>query len=378
MKNIRVRLDRNALLNNVTEFSRICHGPEKNMAVVKTNAYGHGISEIVEILKTTNIRKFGVFTIDEAMKVRDTIPDSQILIFQSLYDDELREAIELGFNITIGSYDNLNNLLEIIKSTRNPPFIHLKVETGRNRQGITYDEIDKISDILKIKRKIKLKGIYTHFANIEDTTDHSYAVFQLSNYKTIVNEFKKKGIEFEYRHTACSAAAILFPETHFDFVRIGISLYGHWPSRETFVSAGHLNIEKPNLVPVMSVLSKIIQIKAVRSSEYIGYGCSYKATRDMKIGILPIGYSNGYLRAFSNRSYVIVKGRRAPVVGRVCMNMTMIDITDIQGVNILDDVLLIGGGSNDNISVEDLASMAGTINYEILTLIDQSAPREIF
>lgn len=377
MNNIKVRLNRDALLNNVSEFARICSDYRKIMAVVKANAYGHGLEEIVMILGSTPVRKFGVFTLDEAIRVRNIIPDSDVLIFQSLFNDELREAIERGFDITVGSLDNLQNLVGITRSVRNRPAIHLKVETGTNRQGITADEIDKVSDLLSQNKKIRLRGIYTHFANIEDTTDHSCAFLQLSNYRTLVNNFSKNGINFEKRHTACSAAAILFSETHLDLVRIGISLYGHWPSRETFISAGHLNIKRPNLVPVMSVVSKIIQIKSVKASDYIGYGCSYRATRDMKIGILPVGYSNGYLRAFSNRSYVITKGRRAPVVGRVCMNMTMIDITDIPGIKLFDEVILLGRDGNENISAEDLASIAGTINYEILTLVDPLAEREI-
>lgn len=377
MNNIKVRLNKNALLSNVAEFARICSGYGKIMAVVKANAYGHGLEETVTILGSTPVRRFGVFTLDEAIRVRNIIPDSDVLIFQSLFNDELREAIERRFDVTVGSFDNLQNLVEITRSVRTPPSIHLKVETGTNRQGITGGEIDKVSDLLSQNKRIRLKGIYTHFANIEDTTDHSYAFLQLSNYGILVNDFSKNGINFEYRHTACSAATILFPETHLDLVRIGISLYGHWPSRETFISAGHLNIKKPNLIPVMSIVSKIIQIKSIKASDYIGYGCSYRATRDMKIGILPIGYANGYLRAFSNRSYVIAKGRRAPVVGRVCMNMTIIDITDIPGIRLFDEVILLGRDGNENISAEDLASIAGTINYEILTLVDPLAEREI-
>lgn len=377
MNNIKVRLNKNALINNVSEFARICSGYEKIMAVVKANAYGHGLDETVLILGSTPIRRFGVFTLNEAIRVRNIIPDSTVLIFQSLYENELAEAIERGFEITVGSIDSLQHLKEVIKSTKSPPFVHLKVETGTNRQGIVKEEVKDVSALLSQTRRIKVKGVYTHFANIEDTTDHSYAVYQLSNYRSLVNDFIKNGINFEYRHTACSAAAILFPETHFDFVRIGIGLYGHWPSKETYISAGHLNIEKPNLIPVMSVVSRIIQIKSVKASDYIGYGCSYRATRDMKIGIIPVGYSNGYLRAFSNRSYVIVKGRRAPVVGRVCMNMTMIDITDIPEVKLLEEVLLMGYDGKEVISAEDLASIAGTINYEILTLIDPLAEREI-
>lgn len=378
MSVIKVLLSKDALINNISEFSRICFNSQRVMAVVKANAYGHGLREILSIIKETKIRKFGVFTLDEAIKVREQIPDSMVLIFQSLYNDELREAIERGFDITIGSLDNLKNLKEVIRDTMSPPFIHLKVETGTNRQGITLEDIDEATAILQETRKIKLRGLYTHFANIEDTTDHSYAMYQLNTYKDFIKEFQKRGLNFEFKHTACSAAAILFPETHFDFARIGISLYGHWPSKETFVSASHLNIEKPNLVSVMTVKTNIIQIKNVKASQYIGYGCTYRATRDMKIGILPVGYANGYKRAFSNNSYVILCGKRAPVVGRVCMNITMIDITDIPEAKVLDEVVLLGKENKEVITAEDLAQISGTINYEILTQIDPFAERVIY
>ncbi|MGB9599163.1 MAG: alanine racemase [Myxococcota bacterium] len=371
-------MNRDALINNVSEFIRITHHSDRVMAVVKANAYGHGLKEILTILRDTKIRKFGVFTLDEAIRVREIIPDSTVLIFQSLYNEELREAVERGFEITVGSLDNLKNLVEVIRGTRTPPFIHLKVETGTNRQGVIREEIDSICEIISEVKKVRLRGIYTHFANIEDTTDHSYAMFQLNNYRYFLNEFERHGLIFEFRHTACSAAAILFPETHFDFIRVGISLYGHWPSKETFVSAGHMNIEKPNLLPVMSVRTRLIQIKRVKNSEYIGYGCTYRATRDMKIGILPVGYANGYRRAFSNSAYVIVNGRRAPIVGRVCMNITMIDITDIEGVQVLDEVILLGRSEKEMITAEDLAHLSDTINYEILTQIDPSARRIIY
>ncbi len=378
MSVLRVFLSREALINNISEFTRICNGSEKIMAVVKANAYGHGLNEILSVIRDTKVRKFGVFTLEEAIKVREYIPDSMVLIFQSLYNDELREAIERGFDITTGSVDNLKNLVEVIKHTQSPPFVHLKVETGTNRQGIKSEDIEYVSKVLSDIRKIKLRGIYTHFANIEDTTDHSYAMFQLNRYKQFVAELNRMGLNFEFRHTACSAAAILFAETHFDFARVGISLYGHWPSKETFVSAGHLNIEKPNLAPVMSLRTKIIQIKGIKSSEYIGYGCTYRAMRDMKIGILPVGYANGYRRAFSNNAYVVVRGKRAPVVGRVCMNITMIDITDIPDAQVLDDVVLLGKDNGEIISAEDLAQMSQTINYEVLTQTDPFAERVIY
>ncbi|MBI5267702.1 MAG: alanine racemase, partial [candidate division Zixibacteria bacterium] len=194
---------------------------------------------------------------------------------------------------------------------------------------------------------------------------------------TLSNRMRKLGIAPKVRHTASSAAMILFDKTRFDLVRPGISLYGHWPSKETYVSflmsGGHNEL----FAPVLSWKTRITQIKDLPAGAFVGYGCTYRTTTPTRLAVLPIGYYDGYARALSNQAYVLVRGKRAPVRGRICMNLMMIDVTHIPGAKLRDEVTLIGRDKNEQISAEQVASWAGTINYEILSRLGGHIPRLI-
>ena len=222
---------------------------------------------------------------------------------------------------------------------------------------------------------LELEGITTHFANIEDTTDHTFAEGQIEAFARVEQTLRQGWGAAPLRHTACSAAAILLTRTHMDLARVGISLYGLWPSRETYVSC--LEIGKPalSLHPVMTWKTRVAQVKEVPEGGYVGYGCTFRATRASRIAVLPVGYHEGYDRGLSNCAHVIVRGKRAPVRGRVCMNMTMIDITDVPGVALEDEVVLLGNQGEEVISADQLATWCGTINYEIVSRIHPSLPR---
>jgi alanine racemase len=261
------------------------------------------------------------------------------------------------------------------KKTRKKILIHIKVETGTNRQGIDGKELSSLLDLIARCPSITLEGISSHFANIEDTTDHTYAQYQLDQFLSIEKEYFATRVPL--RHIACSAAILLFPETYFEMVRSGIALYGLWPSKQTKVSYSMKGKKIPELKPVLSWKTRIAQIKTVADGSYISYGCTFRTTRQSKIAVLPVGYYDGYLRAFSNVSHVLIKGRRAPVRGRVCMNITLVDVTDIGNVSLEDEVVLIGTQGDEEISADHLAGLAGTINYEIVTGINPSLERKI-
>ncbi|NIT55236.1 MAG: alanine racemase, partial [Aliifodinibius sp.] len=233
--------------------------------------------------------------------------------------------------------------------------------------------------MMEIKKSpfIKLEGVYTHFANIEDTTDHSYALSQLDQFNKMALRVKEEGFSDVIFHTACSAATLLFPETHFDMVRLGISQYGLWPSRETFLSykIKHAKNGEDVLQPVMTWKTRISQIKTVPADHFIGYGCSYQTTRETRIAVLPVGYADGYDRALCNQSYVLIGGKRAPIRGRVCMNIMMVDVTDIPGVKLEDEAILLGKQGTEQITAETLAELSDTINYEFVTRINWEIPR---
>ncbi len=201
-----------------------------------------------------------------------------------------------------------------------------------------------------------LEGAHTHFANIEDTTEHDYARGQLNRFNELLARMRQAGFEVPLPHTACSAAAILFPETYFAMVRVGIGLYGLWPSKETLLSAHQEDRNLINLEPAMTWKTKVAQVKSVPAGAFVGYGCTYKTTRPTLLAILPVGYANGYDRSLSNKGHVLVRGQRAPIRGRICMNLTMVDVTDIPGVSLEDEVVLLGQQQDERISAEQMAS----------------------
>lgn len=255
--------------------------------------------------------------------------------------------------------------------------LHLKVETGTYRQGFLQEEVEKA--VKKIKEYgLPLVGLSTHFANIEDTLDHSYAKKQLKKYLEIKKMVEEISGPLNFYHTACSAAILLFPETHFTLARAGISLYGYWPSREVKLSWKYKYGEDgPTLKPVLNWKTFITEVKIAKKGEYIGYGCTFRTTRKSKIAVLPIGYYDGYDRKLSNKGIVLIKGQRAPVVGRVCMNLTMVDVSDIKDVRVGDLVYLIGEEGEEKVTADTLAELAQTINYEILSRISHTIPRVI-
>ena len=254
------------------------------------------------------------------------------------------------------------------------------------------EEIPHFADFISKSKSLFLEGISTHYANIEDTLNPEYAQTQLKRFKDGVKIIKKTGLEPKIIHTACTAAAILYPETHFDMLRIGIGLYGLWPSRETYISALLGSRPLPKLIPVLTWKTRVAQIKTIPEGSYVGYGCTYRTTRKTRLAVLPVGYADGYDRSLGNKAHVLIRGKRAKVLGRVCMNLTMVDVTDIKGVRLEDEVVLIGRSTEnksnkiginsectgeESITAEMLAEWAGTINYEIVTRISPYLERRV-
>jgi alanine racemase len=254
--------------------------------------------------------------------------------------------------------------------------LHIKLETGTNRQGVELEQAIALARFIKRSRNLLLEGYSTHFANIEDTLDRSYPQQQMERYQTMVGKLERLGLGAPLTHTACTAAAIVFPQTRRSLVRLGIGLYGLWPSRETMLSAGSL-YPWLKLQPVLSWKTRVAQVKEVPSGSYVSYGCTYRTTRRSRLAVLPVGYYDGYDRKLSNTAHVLIRGRRAPIRGRVCMNLCVADVTDIPGVKIEDEVVLLGSQGKERLSAEQLASWIGTINYEVVTRINPLLPRVV-
>jgi alanine racemase len=241
---------------------------------------------------------------------------------------------------------------------------------------VLLEDLEAFLGVVRGTGNARLEGLSTHFANIEDTLNHAYAEEQLQRFATALRLVERVAGRPPVVHTACTAAALLFPKTHFTMLRVGIGLYGLWPSRETFLSAREQGTV-PVLTPVLSWKTRLAQVKSLPEGSYIGYGCSYRATRRTTVGILPVGYADGYDRALGNRGHVLVRGRRAPIIGRICMNLSMVDLTDVPGAGLEDEVVLLGTSGSERISAETMAEWAGTINYEIVARISPLLPRTI-
>ncbi len=368
-----IELNIEALQQNFRFFRNRVRRETAIYPVVKANAYGHGTTEIVHAIHPLS-DGFCVHSAEEASCISGSKP---ILILGHFPDDMgflARLMLDKNPVFTITHFEQAEILARAAKAAGKPASVHIKVETGTHRLGISPAESLKLVSKLKTFQHIRVKGFSTHFANIEDTTNHQFAMEQFSRFHTFQKSIQNSG---QYRfHTACSAAALLFPETHMDIIRLGISLYGYYSSSETRLSATQQSLQpEDKLWPVLSWRTRPIQIKRVAVGDFIGYGLTFRAHRPMAIAILPVGYSDGYDRRLSNSGYVLIRGQRAPICGRICMNMMMVDVSHIDGISLNDTATLIGRDKNEEISAETLASSIGTIHYEILSRINPSIPR---
>ncbi|MBU1131945.1 alanine racemase [Patescibacteria group bacterium] len=368
-----VEISEQNLIDNLLQFRNRIGETVKLAATVKSNAYGHGFCEVCSVAEKY-VDLFAVDSIDEALKLRERGSEKPILILGYTLLSRLEQTVENGFHQVVANLETLRDLGKISARLQKKAFVHLKIETGTSRQGIFVHDLDKYVEIFRQSSLLELAGVSTHFANIEDTTDHSYAENQLKRYKEAVAHLKENGFENFVKHTACSAAAVLFSETHFDLVRVGISMYGLWSSKETKVTATEKNIEM-KLNPILTWKTRIAQIKNLPAGTPVSYGCTEKVFIDSKIAILPIGYWDGYDRGLSSVGNVLIRGKRCKVLGRICMNMTIVDVTHLAEVELEDEVVLLGRQENEEITAEELAGKMNTINYEVVTRINPLVKR---
>ncbi|MFW6161009.1 MAG: alanine racemase [Acidobacteriota bacterium] len=374
-----IELSEAAYTHNLDFFRRRIPRKTELSVVVKANAYGHGLKEITALAEKHKVDSYCVHSLTEALELRRLGTTKDILIMGPVPLDELEKVVFNNFRLAVFSLKILSSLSEISQKMGRKAGIHLKLETGTYRLGINEAELPDFLKALKKAPSLVLEAAYTHFANIEDTTDHSYAYYQMALFEKMIKLIRQTGFPQIKKHAACSAAALLFPETHFDMVRIGISQYGLWPSRETFLSykIKHTRNDIDVLQPALTWKARIGQIKKVPARHTIGYGRTFQTSRESKLAVLPIGYSDGYDRRLSNQSFVLLKGQRAPLRGRVCMNLIMVDITDIPVLKAGDEAVLIGTQGKEKVSADFLAALSGTINYEVVSRLSPHIPRLI-
>lgn len=377
----RIELSKSALQNNI-DFIRGKVGDETIISsVVKANAYGHGINEFVPAAEECGIRHFAVassYEAEEVIAVRTT--DADIMIMGILYPEDLPWVIGQGIEYFVYDYHRLERSANVARRIDKKARIHLELETGGNRTGMEQDELVKAIEYIKDNPDaIELVGICTHFAGIESLSNQFRIRQQEQRFGEMYEQVKSSGLNPDIQHTACSAAALAFPETVMDMVRVGTAQYGLWPSPDIYNL--HLMQEHQTsgstLEQVLSWKTNIMHLKEVSEDQYIGYGTAFQAPRDMQVAVVPIGYGNGYARSLSNEGEVLIQGQKAPIVGSVNMNVFMVDVTDVEDVQIRDEVVLIGRQQNESISIRSFTEGGYAINNEFISRLPSAIPRKV-
>ncbi|MBO8158247.1 alanine racemase [Thermosyntropha sp.] len=359
-------IDLEAVRHNLRQIREAAEG-SKVMAVVKANAYGHGMLKVCEVCLKEGVDYFGVASLDEALNIREENIRTPILILGYVSPEYAEIIIENDISCTVFNLNMAEALSRAAVKLGKKAAVHIKIDTGMGRLGFLPDEesLDIVRNIIALPG-ILVEGIFTHFATA-DVRDKSFAYEQLTRFNWFVSELEKDGTKIPIKHCSNSAALIDLPEARFNMVRAGIILYGLYPSRE-------VDQNRVKVIPVMRLKSKISFIKELPAGHTVSYGRTYRCLVPTRVAVVPVGYADGYSRLLSNKAWAMVKGKKVPLIGTVCMDQCMFDVSEVEGVKEGDEVLLFGR-KEDGITVDDLASIIGTINYEVLSCIGPRVPR---
>jgi alanine racemase len=373
-----ITLDEKSLQNNVA-FLRKKLGPKVTIsAVVKANAYGHGIEQIVPLFEKFGINHYSVFSYSEAIRVFSSLSEPKpIMIMGWIPDENMADVMRKGIEFYVFNLERLDIALACAKQFNLKAKIHLEAETGMNRTGLNTDELDSAISIIKNNENFfDVVGFCTHLAGAESISNHPRILKQLKNYNKMLAVLKANDIVPKCRHIANSAASFIYPRSRMDLVRIGIMLYGFWSSIEVFIQ--YVNNKHNKMDPLDRVLSwksQIMSIKEVKSGEFVSYGISYLAQTVIKTALIPIGYSLGYSRSLSNRGMVLIHGQVCSVIGVVNMNMVIADITNLPDAEVGDEVVIIGKQSPLEIKVSAFSDNSNQLNYEVLAHLSEAIKR---
>lgn len=355
------------IINNINEIKKNINA-EEIIAVVKANAYGHGAIDVAPILVESGADKLAVATLSEALELREAGIKVPILILGYTDVSFAEMLINNDIEQTVYSLDYAKELSKKAEALGKIAKIHIAVDTGMGRIGFLPNK-KSVEEVVEISKLINLKitGVFTHFSNA-DEEDKSYAHNQIEKFNSFINEIEKREVNLGVKHISNSASIIDIEDAHYNAIRPGIILYGYYPS-------DYINKDKLKLMPALSLKCQVIHVKELPKGEYIGYGRKFRTERDSVIATLPIGYADGYIRGLYGKAQVIINGKLAPVVGKICMDQCMVDVTDIGPVNVGDEVILLGEDNGIKNNADDMAEMLDTINYEILCMIGRRVPR---
>lgn len=375
-----ITLSKSALEYNLS-FIRKRVGPNIRISsVVKGNAYGHGIEEFVPLVCENGIDHYAVFSANEALRVRKACNcDHDIMIMGEVSGEALEWAINEGIEFFVFDAARLGEAAAIANKLNKPAKIHIELETGMNRTGFEYKQLEHVIRYLQDHRSaFDFKGICTHYAGAESIANYLRIQRQIRRFKKGVQAFTSNELHPASLHTSCSAGMMMFPKYRYDMVRIGIMQYGFWPSPETFVEYAKNKKDKTDpLKRLISWKSKVMTVKEVQTGEFIGYGQSFLAHENMRTAVVPIGYAHGFSRDLSNQGRVLINGQRVGVIGMVNMNALICDVSELPNVQVGDEVVLIGHQGDMEISVASFGELSNQLNYELLTRLPSRIPRKI-
>ena len=359
-----------AIVKNVYNLMALTKENTGALAVVKADGYGHGDVAVAKAV-AQKVTGYAVATLDEAVNLRENGVKKPILVLGYVDPYEFDILVSHEITATVFDVETAQLLADAARVQKKQAHCHIKVDTGMRRIGLEPDEngIAIVKQITALK-ELSADGIFTHFA-ASDETDKTSAEHQFKLFTDFTGRLEKEGIHFTYRHCANSAAVIDMPQVDLDMVRLGIAMYGMYPSDE-------VKKEKVELFPALDLKSHITMVKEIPAGEKVSYGGTFTTTRTTKLATVSVGYGDGYPRALSSKGYVLVRGQKAPIVGRVCMDQMMVDVTDIENVTRADIVTLIGKDGDAEITVEEIAALAGTFNYEFVCDLGKRIPRSYY
>lgn len=363
------KIDLDAVTYNMEQMKQRVNGNTKIMAVIKSDGYGHGAVQVAEVLeKYDYIWGFAVATLDEAVVLRTEGIKKPILVLGCIFPDQYLEMLDNDIRMNVYTEEMAKEISYMARREGKTAYLHIKLDTGMARLGFAVNDesVDAIARISKLPN-VNMEGVFTHFAKA-DETDKTFTENQISQFVMMTEKLRERGVTFPYEHCANSAAIIDVEDARFDIVRAGISTYGLYPSDEVKKDAVHLK-------PALALKSHVAFVKEIEAGTPVSYGGTFVAEKKMKIATVPVGYGDGYPRSLSGKGYVLIRGKKANILGRICMDQFMVDVTDIEDVSFGDKVTLIGRDGNESISVECLSELSGRFNYEFICALGKRIPR---
>lgn len=355
-----------ALAHNLSRIRQYLPSGCDVMAIVKANAYGHGAVETAQALTHQGVERFAVASLDEGIALRQAGFSTSIVVLGALFEEQIAALVAYQLTPVVSDGRILPTLAKAAHSREAPYPIHLKIETGMGRLGFSPEELRALLDNPLLRHPLQIEGVMTHLADA-DGKDSAFTMRQLDTFDAALEQIRGRGLPPPLVHVANSAAIVRFPSAHYSLVRPGIMLYGYHTLPDT--------VPALDLRPVLSLHTTIAQLRTLPRGGTVSYNGTFVATRPTRIAVLPIGYADGYSRRLSHRGSVLIRGRRAPIVGLVCMDMIMVDVTDLGPVQVGETVTLIGQQGGDSIWADEIAAWIGTIPYEVLCGIGSRVPR---